>query len=615
MEKPKMDPSSPQWKKEKYLAVNRFASVLSGTFRSLLIYRKDNTVYDEILGNLVKRFEEAATFEPKIKLGITNQTLLFDKKPVGFPEVTIFLASALRSLGMKEIIFTAPLHPFNFGPIFKILSNKDSTEAKMDKLTPFLGDGEDRPIALVPVSANSIALRLSDDMIKSRLAPMALKKSDGGTGFIEALEESGVAHLPDLYTWIQTKSEMFPDSLKAFVQSLTDATREGYFPVSRYLLNLPIPNTLRNRITDALEIPLIERPRRATSLGQKFIPAERGSGNLGRDLSTYLTSFSMDEIRTRQDIRTTGGKVSFQKDIELAQALLNESGHDFAMGLRLLIRILGEKNIVANQEKALKIGILVWSRSQSLRDDAHIISLLSSLRHNLSLIHNLTLILYPMKNASMESEQFKKLGQIILSLGEAALPSLIETLDAETERGMRRKLCHLVTLITSECGISFLQESLTNASTFLTRNILMILGDVKNPEAIETLQSFVGHSSPIVRVEAIRSLVKIGNEEVMKLFFKLWNQISDGESQKIIAGYFERKKDRNTTDVLIQFLNKSNVTVDGKRGIYQALSAIGGARARQFLESQQNTSLFGQFSSEERETQALLKSLIQRTGR
>src|SRR4051812_34622277 len=94
--------------------VNRFVSALAGAFRSFYIYNQDNKAFEEILQNLVKRFQETQSTPQPVQLVITNRSLIYKGDPVGFPELTITLASVLRNLGYKSMQFHPPIQSRNF---------------------------------------------------------------------------------------------------------------------------------------------------------------------------------------------------------------------------------------------------------------------------------------------------------------------------------------------------------------------------------------------------------------------------------------------------------------------------------------------------------------------
>src|SRR6185295_15168011 len=110
-----------------------------------------------------------------------------------------------------------------------------------------------------------------------------------------------------------------------------------------------------------------------------------------------------------------------------------------------------------------------------------------------------------------ESSQFADLVRYFISLGKTCLPSLVEILGAEQDRSMRKKMCLLITQVAREDGGDVLLNALSTPNTFLLRNLVMIIGDIKNSHAVTTLVPLLNHAQKNIRTEAVRSLCKIGS--------------------------------------------------------------------------------------------------------
>jgi|GEM_PF-5186638 len=592
--------------------VNRFASTLSGAFRAFLIYKHDNKAIDEILGNLAKRFQNACEVECPLKLGISSSSLTFRGTPVGFAEVTIYLATALRHLGFKEILFAAPLESRHFFPVLNILSGKESREIKLNKLTPFLNDGDSKPICLTPITANAIMLRLDDNIIRKKLESLSAPISEGMPSFVTLLEQIPITCLLDLYFWIRKLADQLDSKLKTFVKDICQATQEGYFPAERFFSVFPLPGNHRI-YSKRFALPATNMKRKITPLGHQFLPEKRERQRPGFDTLTYLSSFTNEEILKRDELRVTGALQSPLQDLELAANLMQETGPSFSMGLRMLLKILATNNPVAVQEKTLKYGIQVWMQFQGAVQDAGLMSLFSGLRQSLSAPHNVSLILFPIRNAIPGSDLYVRISRFLFSLGEAVLPSLIQALDTEADRGMRKKLCLLITDIGKSRGVDFLIESLSQASHFLMRNLIMILGDIKSTQAIEAIATCLKHAQKMVRSEATRSLIKIGTSDSICVLQRALIQPLEVDLKQSIVEYFLQLKERNAVENLIHLAKDTSVPKTLKHTVYKAIGTIGGLQAKQFLQSlQQNPSLLSRFNSDERETQSLIQSLLAR---
>ncbi|MCG3204158.1 MAG: hypothetical protein KCHDKBKB_00864 [Elusimicrobia bacterium] len=464
--------------------VNRFVSTLAGTFRSFYIYNQDNKAFEEILQNLAKRFQDTQNPPGPIELTITNRNLLYDGEPTGFGDITVALASLLRNLGYKSIRFQPPIQSRNFFQFLHIITGKDSTESKNEKLVPLIADGESKPLSLVPLTANSFLLKLSDEALSKRLAPLRVPKAQGGPGFLEKLSTLKFSNTADYLLWTHRETGKLPlESLQAFSQAVVNATREGYFPWERFTKLFPGGDLVQNTL-------------------------------LSSSIS-HWSLFTTADIQTYRELHVSGTSAS--QDLDLAARLMAEPGSsNFTFGLSLLLRSMSEKNPLATQEKALKLGIQVWKTYSNNQESLPFLSLLFSLREKLASPTNIALTLFNIRNSAFDTPIFTETIQYLRSLGSACLPALIRSLDEEKDRGMRRKLCQVIPAIAREDGTEILIEALNGATPFLLRNLILILGDMKATSAVPAIIPCLTHAQSIVREEAAKSLTKIGTDEAKK---------------------------------------------------------------------------------------------------
>src|SRR5262245_23324789 len=91
------------------IGVNRFVSTLAGALRSFYIYQQDNKAFNDIMKNLAHRFQDSISSLPAIELEITNRSILFGGKHMGYKETSAYLADHLYRLGFKKITFRSSL--------------------------------------------------------------------------------------------------------------------------------------------------------------------------------------------------------------------------------------------------------------------------------------------------------------------------------------------------------------------------------------------------------------------------------------------------------------------------------------------------------------------------
>lgn len=602
-------PGSPPVNRSTRDAVNRFVSTLAGSFRSFYIYNQDNKAFDEIMQNVSKRFNDAVVDIKSIKLQITNRSLIFEAEPAGHKEITVFFASVLRNLGFREIIFTAPLQGRHFFQLLHILSGKEPVEAKNERLSSFIGDGDTKPITLVPVTANMLLLRLTDNQISQRLEPVTAADSD----FMALLEQADPRTLPDLFTWICVRAERLAPFTANFVRNMVEATREGFFPIERFLALFPLPSRTKKRFEDGLSGPPPYRARKATPLFHRFLPSERPLKSGSLDWSSRLVAFSADEAQIHHALKSGGAVVSPTSDLELAQALMADGGSNLILGIHMLIRYMSEKNPVPVQERALKIAIDLWMSAKEEADNPSIVSLLSSLRQALSSFNNVNLVLFPLRNVTMESPMFSDTVAYFASLGKSAIPAIVGSLDAEQDRGMRKKLCAVITAVAKENGVDSLVAAMKGASPFLLRNIVMILGDIRDAQAVAELAPLLTHGQKIVRTEAMRTLCKIGTPEANAALYSNMARIPDIDNRQIVVDYLVQKRHPRILDQLLMFAKDSASAGPWRRAVYTGIANFGGAQARTFLESVQKEGGFlGRLAGDQREDLAHIKTLLGR---
>lgn len=592
-------------------AINRFVSIFSGAFRAFHLYRQNNKTLDEILDNVVARFKMASRGHV-LKLGITNHSIVYDGEPIGAKELTRYLALGLRRLGLREIIFRAPLHGRHIFPLLNVLTSNDTPDVMMEKLTPFIDDESEKPITLVPITSKSLLMRLSDEAIQQKLKPLSIPRAEGGCGFIEEIEKARLTNLTDTYTWIAVRIEMADTVLQTFVRNMVDACREGYFPWERFLKVFPLPIPLKESLFEKVVNAPVPRMRKATELGLSFHPVgRRPMGPSSVDWPTQMVAYSKDDVKLRRDLLIFGSQQQGLAEIDLAAGLVKEQGANRQLGLRILVRVLSQLNGTAVQEKAVKMGIGLWVQQDPTESDMPILILYSALRRALAMPQNITLTLFAIRSLTIESEMFVKMSRYLTSLGDTVCATLLQALEAEEDRSMRKKLCLILTDLAREQGTDFLRERLETASPFLLRNIIMILGDVRSPQALEHLTDLISHSQKMIRVEVLHSLGKIGTPDAIKALVNALQRPLSPDEKRIALNQLATRKDRSLLEPLIRLARLETRPSDWRRELLTVIGSYGGPGARMYLESlQKSVSLLS--NPVDKEEQVLITRLLDR---
>lgn len=571
------------------IAISRFISTLAGAFQAFYLYQRDNKMIDEITQNLLKRFQAISASGP-ITVGIAPRSFTSENEPVGLKEATIFLASELYRLGFKEIVFRAPLQSRLFFQLLHILINKDHVDAKIEKLGPFIEDGQEKPITLIPMLEHLNMLRLPDETIHKRLLPLLISKAQGGEYDLgDRLNKASFSSLQDLYSFLCIMAQDFPWALKITVQNLTDAAREGFISTERFFRIFPLPDAVKRPLLDGLQ---------------------KKAGVKNQNWLAFLMSFSEEEVALRQKIRSECLSHSALQDLDLAQDLLNQEGSSFFLGFQLLLNNLADGQPVAIQEKAFKLGQEVWKKCQGELADIRLNAMVSALRQQLSSPSKINLALFPLRGLPIESHAFSEIKDHLLSLGEAALPPLAAALDAEQDRSMRRKLCYLITLIGQARGIDFILSCFSTESVYLLRNMVMIAGDIGHPSAVSAITRLLGHPQKTVRSEAVRSLIKIGNPEAIQALTSALSQNIDVD-KAVILEFLLNKKTDGLARLLVRLCQENPSPASWRWDLYKALAKAGGAEAHAFLDSlaKKNAGL-NILNAEQREEQKLISQLL-----
>lgn len=100
----------------------------------------------------------------------------------------------------------------------------------------------------------------------------------------------------------------------------------------------------------------------------------------------------------------------------------------------------------------------------------------------------------------------------LLCLNKNAIPFLLNILGELEDRKMRRHLCNILSILGKNAADAFVC-GIHDRKWYLVRNTLMILGILKEAEAIKFIEETLIHPELRVRKEAVKALELIGTEE------------------------------------------------------------------------------------------------------
>ena len=170
--------------------------------------------------------------------------------------------------------------------------------------------------------------------------------------------------------------------------------------------------------------------------------------------------------------------------------------------------------------------------------------------------------------------------QYLFLLGTNSVPNMIQLLGELQEMKQRKVLCEILAEFGGQ-GIGALSQALTDDRWYLVRNIVMILGMAKEPDAVKHLEKVIGHPNVKVRREVVKALENISSEETKNLFRVALN---DEDSVIRIRALKALKKLKDTAlfrtlkeSASIEELKKRSF--EEKREMLETLALLGGRDA------------------------------------
>ena len=153
---------------------------------------------------------------------------------------------------------------------------------------------------------------------------------------------------------------------------------------------------------------------------------------------------------------------------------------------------------------------------------------------------------------------------------------LLDWLEVEEQRWLRRAICQLVTE-TGTAALPELWKRLQADRWYVARNMLSILGMINDPSSLEVIKPLLRHPHPQVRKEALKSLGLSGNPAV---FEKIASALNDQEEQVKISAieWLGLLQDPRAAPLLLLIVEKRSFffeEVDLKKAAIQALANLG----------------------------------------
>ena len=152
---------------------------------------------------------------------------------------------------------------------------------------------------------------------------------------------------------------------------------------------------------------------------------------------------------------------------------------------------------------------------------------------------------------------------------------------AEESNGQVRKYLAEVLIRQDEAALPILLEYLDDDRWFVTRNAVVILGEIRNDKATDYLKNNLTHTDVRVRRETVRSLTKIGGTKAIGVLLRTvaGDDVEMSKQALLSLGAMKCTAAVPTLTKLIRTMSISAKTVQTKKQAIKALGEIGSDEA------------------------------------
>jgi HEAT repeat protein len=170
--------------------------------------------------------------------------------------------------------------------------------------------------------------------------------------------------------------------------------------------------------------------------------------------------------------------------------------------------------------------------------------------------------------------------QITSGLKSFVIAYLLNALSKETNTSIRRFIISLVASVGSE-AVDHIANRLHDGSWYVVRNMLYLLRECKGRNRARTVRSLLDHEEPLVRLEALRTLLSFQDPEAgfcLKKFLRSDEFRLKNGAVRLAGAY----RTRYAVPYLVRLLRETDITGKGFHfgmKIVRALGRIGDSRA------------------------------------
>ena len=199
---------------------------------------------------------------------------------------------------------------------------------------------------------------------------------------------------------------------------------------------------------------------------------------------------------------------------------------------------------------------------------------------------NHDMIIYLVQRLASKDETHRGvINSILLFAGEDAARALLDSIIDSGDAVARRNLFNLIVRFGKQVR-PLVEERLSNPEWYVIRQMVGLLGELKDPAAIDAIETVYANPEPRVKKEALKSLVKIGGPRATAILIKtLGEEDPSIVAQAIIS--LGVLKDPSVADILGEIaLRRESLgeTHEPKREAIRALGHIGSVKAVPYLE-------------------------------
>ena len=169
---------------------------------------------------------------------------------------------------------------------------------------------------------------------------------------------------------------------------------------------------------------------------------------------------------------------------------------------------------------------------------------------------------------------------LLVSLGDAAVPPLLERLAEEESLSARRKLMGTLSRL-GPVALPRLVAGLKESRWYVVRNLVLVLGTIGLPEAVPPLRPVLAHADPRVRKEVVKALTRIGTAAAADALLQRLGDPDPSVRQNVIAALGTLKVTQATGPLaeLARQFSAFAKDVNTQKSAIMALGAIGDPQA------------------------------------